>query len=313
MRKREAHKAPVVAVDDTGRDPGWVRGSASRPGAAAARRRREKPLGGGLAGRHQRHARHDRVQQQGERERFLQDDGGPRADADARDPGRARGAHPRLHVRATTGRCTHGSARRPGNTTGAGSTRSSRRTTDAERRQERLWDATAAEAVVAACAGRDGLVTEETKPSTQLSPLLFDLTSLQREANGRFGFSARGTLSLAQAPVRASQGPDLSADRFAGVAGRLHTHGPEDARAAVGERRLRSVRRGCPQEPVGEAQQAHIRQHQDLGPLRDHPHAADAQTSQRGGAEAVRPRGADGSWRFSTPPPNTCRPHASRP
>ncbi len=44
-----------------------------------------------------------------------------------------------------------------------------------------------------------GVVTEETKPSTQLSPLLFDLTSLQREANGRFGFSARSTLSLAQA------------------------------------------------------------------------------------------------------------------
>ncbi|WP_398307941.1 DNA topoisomerase, partial [Zoogloea sp.] len=37
------------------------------------------------------------------------------------------------------------------------------------------------------------------KPSTQLSPLLFDLTSLQREANGRFGFSARTTLQLAQA------------------------------------------------------------------------------------------------------------------
>ena len=34
---------------------------------------------------------------------------------------------------------------------------------------------------------------------TQASPLLFDLTSLQREANGRFGFSARTTLSLAQA------------------------------------------------------------------------------------------------------------------
>jgi DNA topoisomerase-3 len=40
---------------------------------------------------------------------------------------------------------------------------------------------------------------EESKPSTQLSPLLFDLTSLQREANGRFGFSARTTLQLAQA------------------------------------------------------------------------------------------------------------------
>jgi len=32
-----------------------------------------------------------------------------------------------------------------------------------------------------------------------MSPLLYDLTSLQREANGRFGFSAKTTLSLAQA------------------------------------------------------------------------------------------------------------------
>ena len=41
-------------------------------------------------------------------------------------------------------------------------------------------------------------VREESKPSTQASPLLFDLTSLQREANGRFGFSAKTTLALAQ-------------------------------------------------------------------------------------------------------------------
>jgi DNA topoisomerase-3 len=43
-----------------------------------------------------------------------------------------------------------------------------------------------------------GEVSEESKPSTQGAPLLYDLTSLQREANGRFGFSARTTLSLAQ-------------------------------------------------------------------------------------------------------------------
>jgi DNA topoisomerase-3 len=42
-------------------------------------------------------------------------------------------------------------------------------------------------------------VTEESKPTTQISPLLYDLTSLQREANGRFGLSAKTTLSLAQA------------------------------------------------------------------------------------------------------------------
>jgi len=69
---------------------------------------------------------------------------------------------------------------------------------DPERRAERLWDAKAAAKIVAACNGRKGIATEETKPATQISPLLFDLTSLQREANGRFGFPARMTLSLAQ-------------------------------------------------------------------------------------------------------------------
>ncbi len=63
----------------------------------------------------------------------------------------------------------------------------------------RLWDKAQAEAIRAKCAGKRGTVSEEAKPSTQLSPLLFDLTSLQREANGRFGFSARVTLQIAQA------------------------------------------------------------------------------------------------------------------
>ncbi len=70
---------------------------------------------------------------------------------------------------------------------------------DGERKAERLWEKAKAEAIVAACRGKTGIATEETKPSTQLSPLLYDLTSLQREANGRFGFPARMTLSLAQA------------------------------------------------------------------------------------------------------------------
>lgn len=70
---------------------------------------------------------------------------------------------------------------------------------DPEQRDSRLWSLAAAESVVAACRGKTGTVTEESKPSTQMSPLLFDLTSLQREANGRFGFSAKNTLGLAQA------------------------------------------------------------------------------------------------------------------
>jgi DNA topoisomerase III len=70
---------------------------------------------------------------------------------------------------------------------------------DAERKPERLWSARQAEVIVAACRGQSGIASEESKPATQLSPLLFDLTSLQREANARYGFPARMTLSLAQA------------------------------------------------------------------------------------------------------------------
>jgi DNA topoisomerase-3 len=70
---------------------------------------------------------------------------------------------------------------------------------DEHARAERLWDKAKAEAIVAACTGKIGTVTEEAKPTSQSAPLLFDLTSLQREGNARFGFSAKTTLSLAQA------------------------------------------------------------------------------------------------------------------
>jgi len=70
---------------------------------------------------------------------------------------------------------------------------------DEHAKAERLWDVKNAEALRKKCLGKHGTVEEESKPTTQLSPLLFDLTSLQREANGRFGFSAKTTLALAQA------------------------------------------------------------------------------------------------------------------
>jgi DNA topoisomerase-3 len=69
---------------------------------------------------------------------------------------------------------------------------------DADLKPERIWEMARAEALRAKCLGRPGTVTEESKPSSQASPLLYDLTSLQREANGRFGFSASSTLKLAQ-------------------------------------------------------------------------------------------------------------------
>jgi DNA topoisomerase-3 len=71
--------------------------------------------------------------------------------------------------------------------------------TDPEKKESRLWSEAAAASIIAACHDKAGKVTEESKPSSQAAPQLFDLTSLQREANARFGFSAKNTLGLAQA------------------------------------------------------------------------------------------------------------------
>ncbi|MSU64331.1 MAG: DNA topoisomerase III [Pedosphaera sp.] len=70
---------------------------------------------------------------------------------------------------------------------------------DVDLKPERVWDKAQAESLRAKCLGKPGIVTEETKPTTQMSPGLYDLTTLQREANSRFGFSAKNSLGVAQA------------------------------------------------------------------------------------------------------------------
>jgi DNA topoisomerase-3 len=70
---------------------------------------------------------------------------------------------------------------------------------DPDHRSERMWSRDQAETRKAKCEGKPATVSEESKPSRQLSPLLYDLTSLQREANSRFGLPAGRTLQLAQA------------------------------------------------------------------------------------------------------------------
>src|SRR5258708_21575406 len=70
--------------------------------------------------------------------------------------------------------------------------------TDESRRPERIWTAEQANAIRDKVLGKSGIITEEKKPTTQTPPLLYDLTSLQREANARFSFSARRTLQIAQ-------------------------------------------------------------------------------------------------------------------
>jgi DNA topoisomerase-3 len=63
----------------------------------------------------------------------------------------------------------------------------------------RLASAGEAEAIVAAVRGRQGEIAKLEKTTRkEQAPLLYDLTSLQREANTRFGFSARRTLAAAQ-------------------------------------------------------------------------------------------------------------------
>src|SRR5207247_6439667 len=71
---------------------------------------------------------------------------------------------------------------------------------DEHDRADRVWDKLAAEAVIAACKGNPiAQVTEEKKASSQIAPRLYDLTTLQSEANGRYRFSAKRTLQIAQA------------------------------------------------------------------------------------------------------------------
>jgi DNA topoisomerase-3 len=70
---------------------------------------------------------------------------------------------------------------------------------DEHDRIDRIWEKALAEAVYATCQEQPvARVTEEKKGSTQAAPRLYDLTTLQREANNRFGLPARRTLQIAQ-------------------------------------------------------------------------------------------------------------------
>jgi DNA topoisomerase-3 len=65
--------------------------------------------------------------------------------------------------------------------------------------ETRLKEAKRAEKIAAKVSGKDGTVESvERKEQSERAPLLYDLTSLQRDANRRFGFSARRTLQAAQ-------------------------------------------------------------------------------------------------------------------
>ncbi len=75
-----------------------------------------------------------------------------------------------------------------------------RKSEDEHDRVDRLWYEDAANRVIESLERNEtASISEKTKKSRQSTPRLYDLTTLQREANNRYGFSARRTLQLAQA------------------------------------------------------------------------------------------------------------------
>jgi DNA topoisomerase-3 len=78
--------------------------------------------------------------------------------------------------------------------------RGAAKTTDDEDAGSRFNDRASADAIVAKCRGANpSSVKDESKRSSSAAPKLFDLTTLQREANKRFKFAAKRTLDIAQA------------------------------------------------------------------------------------------------------------------
>ena len=68
-----------------------------------------------------------------------------------------------------------------------------------ENKPEQIFDEALARQIITDCQGQTAVAEESKKPQSEQSPLLFDLTSLQRECNVRYGMSARVTLAAAQA------------------------------------------------------------------------------------------------------------------
>jgi len=67
-----------------------------------------------------------------------------------------------------------------------------------EFREDRIFSKDLADKIVSDIDGKSGKASESRKPKTRSAPLLFDLTSAQKEANRRFGWSAKRTLAAAQ-------------------------------------------------------------------------------------------------------------------
>ena len=163
-----------------------------------------------------------------------------------------------------------------------------------ELRADRLWTEADALAIAEAVQGEPASVSEEAKPSTQAPPLLYDLTSLQREANSRFGFSARTTLSIAQALYEKhkvltyprTDSRALPEDYVAVAKDTMAMISKEDMPGPL--RALAVHARTAIKEGYVKPVEADLRQRQGLRPLRDHPDAAAAEEPLGDRGQALR-------------------------
>ena len=260
-----------------------LRGDAElRPLADAAR----LPLRIGLAGRHQRHAGDDRVQFQVRRLPAHHRRPGP--DADARDPGRARGEDPRLPPAQLlggagdlprAGRRVHGTLVRRG--------------VPEERRRARRPRRAALGRGAGAKPRRPlhGAAGQRQRGVEALDPdRAAALRPHQPAARGERPLRPlRPHHAVARAvALRKAQGAHLPADRLARAARGLRRHRPGDDGVAGRDQRLGRLRAPGAEAEVGPPQQADLRQRQDLRPLRDHPDAGAAEEPERTRGQAVR-------------------------
>ena len=186
-RGEAAGQAAVAVLDDRGRDARGAVAPARGEEMALLEAGGAVALRGRLDRRHERHPGRDHPAALELRRRGL---ARPRADPDAGDPHAARGGDPRVRPREVlAGRCRL-------------------RGVAASRRYEGRYHAGAQPRIPrprrprrsprrsATARARSPSSTRPTRK--ERAPLLYDLTSLQREANNRYGFSARRTLGAAQ-------------------------------------------------------------------------------------------------------------------
>ncbi len=165
---------------------------------------------------------------------------------------------------------------------------------DPDARSDRVWSEALAREIADAVQGQPARVTEEAKPSTQAPPGLFDLTT--PAARGEFALRLLGADDAVDraGALREAQGADLSADRQQGAARGLrqrrarHDEDDLDRDAARPAARARGAREDGAEGGLRQAEQAHLRQRQGVGPLRDHPDPAAAEEPDRDRGEAVR-------------------------